>query len=90
MWESVELKSNNAWLSLWTQLEDVWQMLELEAHSRAPPAKVQLVRAMEVSGLQPLVGLPVVFQESSASTTEKKIFGEGQKDVWILGRHGWQ
>lgn len=45
---------------------------------------------MEVSRVQPLAGLPVVFQESSASTTEKKIFGEGQKNAWILGRHGWQ
>lgn len=35
-------------------------MLELEAHSRAPPPKVQLAWAMEVSGVQPLVGLPVV------------------------------
>ena len=47
-------------------------LLPLEAHIRAPPVKVQLAWTMEISGFQPLAGLPVELQDDDAGTTRRE------------------
>ena len=69
-------------------------LLPLEAHIRAPPVKVQLAWTMEISGFQPLAGLPVELQDDDAGTTEEGIQKRDRKDAWILGgsagSRGWE
>lgn len=69
-------------------------LLPLEAHTRTPPVKVQLAWTMEVSGFQPLAGLPVEFQDDGAGTTEEGIRERDREDAWILGglagSRGWE
>lgn len=53
----------------------------VEAHARAPPAKVQQC-AMETSSFSPGLGS----RDSCAAGTQEGILGDEQKDTWILGR----